>query len=230
MKQERCLICFGDIQQGLTVYDWLNQHSVICGRCKQQFRRLSMWTQLGKLPLYLLYEYTDEMEKLLFQYKEGRDIALAPVFLQDDLKKLHDKFRHYHIVLMPSSQEKLLERGFLPMREMLKGIRLPILEPFYKSENHKQSLQSFENRRTIEKIIKRDGTVPLPDAPLLLVDDVCTSGSTIKWAYDLLQEHTYRIEALVVCAHPRFVESCDKKRLRASKRFSILKHVVRNGR
>lgn len=230
MIRDTCLICFQDIQKGLTFYDWLRQDSCICGVCKEKFRRLDLKTTLDGMHLFCLYEYTEEMEKLIFQYKEGRDIALAPIFFHEDLKQLHDKFRQYHLLLMPSSQEKQQERGFLPMKEMLKGIQLPMIEPFYKIKDHKQSLQSFENRKNIEHIIKRDLSVSLPDAPLLLIDDVCTSGSTLKCAYHLLREHTNRIEALVLCAHPRFVESCDEKRLRTNKRISILNYVVRNGR
>ena len=113
---------------------------------------------------------------------------------------------------------------------MLKGIGLPFVEPFYKCKDHKQSLQSFENRHFIDQVIKRKDAFLLPEAPLLIIDDVCTSGSTLACAYSLLQMHTYKIEALVLSAHPRFVESCDKKRLKTSNRISILKHVVRNGR
>lgn len=54
--------------------------------------------------------------------------------------------------------------------------------------------------------------IVLPKTRLLLVDDVVTSGNTLLCAYDLLQKHRYKIEALALCANPRFVESCEKKR------------------
>ena len=66
---------------------------------------------------------------MIFQFKEGRDIALRPVFFHEVMQELNDKFRQYAIVLMPSSKEKMLERGFLPVREMLKACKLEIIEP-----------------------------------------------------------------------------------------------------
>lgn len=230
MKQERCLYCFENIQNGLSFHDWLRQDDVICGKCKSKLHVLQLDTQLEKMPLHILYEYNETMESMIFQMKEGRDIALAPVFFHSFRKKIIDRYRHSTIVLLPSSKEKYAERGFQPVKEMLKGIPMNIVEPFYKSENHKQSLQSFEERVHIDRIIQRDYKISLPKTPLLLLDDVCTSGSSLKRAYDLIKEHTYKIEALVLCAHPLFVESCDKKGLRHRKSFSILETVVRNGR
>lgn len=64
--------------------------------------------------------------------------------------------------------------------------------------------------------------IVLPKIRLLLVDDVVTSGNTLLCAYDLLQEHRYKIEALALCANPRFVESCEKKDLKRKGMFSIL--------
>lgn len=230
MKQERCLYCFENIQNGLSFQDWLRQDEVLCGNCKAALHVLQLDTSIDQLPLHILYEYNEAMESMIFQMKEGRDIALAPVFFHSFRKKIIDRYRHSTIVLLPSSKEKYAERGFQPMKEMLKGMPMDIIEPFYKSENHKQSLQSFENRAHIDQIIQRKKTIQLPPTPLLILDDVCTSGSSLKRAYDLIKEHTYKIEALVLCAHPLFVESCDKKGLRHRKSFSILGHAVRNGR
>ncbi|MFR3293619.1 MAG: phosphoribosyltransferase family protein [[Clostridium] innocuum] len=105
---------------------------------------------------------------------------------------------------------------------MLHACRLKTIEPFYKTCNHKQSLQSFENRSNISQVIKMKPNIVLPKTRLLLVDDVVTSGNTLLCAYDLLQKHRYKIEALALCANPRFVESCEKKDLKRKGMFSIL--------
>lgn len=230
MKHDRCLNCFGNIEQEISWKDWWKQDALLCGQCKKQLKRIDLDTQLNGIPLHIIYEYNEALESMLFQFKEGRDIALAPVFLYEERKKLIDRYRHYHIVLLPSSEEKRKERGFQPVKEMLRNVSIPTLQPFYKLNNHKQSLQNFENRKLINQVIQRDPAIPLPQTPLLLFDDVCTSGSSLKRAYELIQEHTYKIEAFVLCAHPLFVESCDKKDLRHCDCFSILEHVARNGR
>ena len=211
-----------EILHHITIYDYLKQDQLLCSSCKSQLKRVNLKTKLEGIPLTILFEYNDFLENMIFQYKEGHDVALRDVFFYEDIQKLNDKYRHYTIVLMPSSLEKLQERGFVPVEEMLTHCKLPIIEPFYKSENHKQSLQTYKNRGHIKEVIHKKLGFKLPQTKLLLVDDVCTSGSTLKYAYQLLKQHTYKIEALVLCAHPLFVESCDKKGLKRTKRFSIL--------
>lgn len=178
--------------------------------------------KLNGIKLHIAYVYNDFLENMIFQYKEGLDTALRDVFFHDIMKKINAKFRHYTIVLLPSSEEKTIERGFHPVKDMLHACRLKTIEPFYKTCNHKQSLQSFENRRNISQVIKMKPDIVLPKTRLLLVDDVVTSGNTLLCAYDLLQEHRYKIEALALCANPRFVESCEKKDLKRKGMFSIL--------
>lgn len=124
---------------------------------------------------------------------------------------------------MPSSKEKMLERGFLPVREMLQACKLEIIEPFYKTSNHKQSLQNMQNRALISQVIQRRSDVSLPQKPLLLVDDVCTSGSTILCAYQKLLPHTYKIEALVLAAHPLLSNPAMK---RFAKTYAILYTLI----
>ena len=73
-------------------------------------------------------------------------------------------------------------------------------------------------KRCIDSILSQS----YGDFELLLVDDVCTSGNTLASAYNLLKEHPYKIEALVLCAHQRFVNSCNKNRWKRKGIFSIL--------
>lgn len=221
-KMKYCLLCHRELDYKENFFQHFQERDGLCGGCKEQLKFLNVKTQLEDMPLHILYEYNDFLESMLYQFKEGRDIALANVFFQPFLIKLSSKFRHHVIVLMPSSKEKMVERGFLPVREMLKKCSLPLWEPFYKVNNRKQSMQSFEKRKTISQVIKRKENEEIPGRKLLLVDDVCTSGSTLLCAYHLLKEHRLKVEALVLCAHPLFVESCDEKGLLRKGSFSIL--------
>lgn len=222
MKETWCRLCMEDITKGQTIFDFLHQDALLCGHCHSQLDVLNRTTYLDGMPLHMVYRYNDFMENMIFQYKEGHDTALRDVFFYDIRKELHKKFRRYTIVLMPSSEEKTKERGFLPVREMLRECRLHMIEPFYKSKDIKQSLQTYENRVNISQVIRRRPELQLPNQKLLLVDDVCTSGNTLKCAYHLLQEHTYKIEALALCVHPRFLESCVKRDLKRKGIFTIL--------
>lgn len=221
--EQYCTLCFSDIRKNQTIFDFLKQDNVLCGACKAQVKLINKKARLQDIDIRILYEYNDFLENMIFQFKEGLDIALKDVFFHDFIKEINDKYRQYTIVLMPSGKAKQEERGFLPMEQMLAHVKVPIIQPFYKTEDHKQSLQSYENRGFITRVIKKKKNVVIPNTKLLLMDDVCTSGSTLRCAYNLLSEHTYKIEALVLCAHPLFVESCDKNDLKKKRKFFILK-------
>ncbi len=211
MQGTHCIFCFEDIQKGLSFFDWIRQDSLLCGKCKMKLQKLMVHKRFETFSIFILYLYNDYFESIIYQFKENKDIALKDIFLYDLRQDIFDKFRHHTILVMPSSQEKIKERGFQHLVEMFTIVGLPILDPFEKIYNWKQSLQSFENRCHIKEVIRLKKNIKLPNTPLLLVDDVCTSGSTMKCAYNLLQQHKYIVEALVVSAHPLFVEFCDKR-------------------
>lgn len=160
---------------------------------------------LQECPMHVLYVYNDFLENLLFQYKEGKDVALREIFFYEYRRWIEHTYRGYTLVLMPSSKEKTQERGFHALHEMVKQLNLPCLQPFYKTANRKQSTLSFAQRQTISSIMKLDPTIKLPKK-ILLVDDVCTTGATLQCAYRLLPLHTMEVRALVLCATPRFLQ------------------------
>lgn len=219
---EVCKYCFKNVHKRETIFHYIQKESLLCGACRAQLVPLGKCGLFENLKITILYEYNDFIESMIFQFKEGRDIALKEVFFHEFIQKINDKFRHYTVVLMPSSKEKTMERGFLPVKEMLNQCTLPIVEPFYKTNNHKQSLQNYKNRKLISQVMQRNENIVIPATPLLIVDDVCTSGSTIFSAYQKLLPHTYNIEALVLAAHPLLVEKCDEKGLLKKTSFSIL--------
>lgn len=204
-----CLICFNDVHCGLSLMQYFGKEDIICGVCANKFEKLNHWYTKDGLHIKALYLYNDFMESLLFQFKEGRDVALKDVFFREYTKEIFDKFKGYTIVYMPSSEVKCKERGFFPLELMLANVELKKCELLRKSKDIKQSMQTYEKRANIKNVIKLKDKVQIPQTNLLLVDDVCTSGNTLKCAFNLLKEHKYEVKALVLSIHPRFVESCD---------------------
>ncbi|MEG1526934.1 MAG: ComF family protein [Erysipelotrichaceae bacterium] len=213
MKSERCLVCMGDVDQGMDLVGWLKGDDIICGKCRKAFERIDVHTNLENIPCHILYTYNDELEDDLYRFKENRDIALAPIFFHLDVERINKRYRGFQIVIMPSNQEKIAMRSFHHMSEMLKAIKLPILDPFYKTKVHKQSLQTFLNRKNIQKIMKIKPGFTFPEAPLLIIDDVITTSATMKWACHLLEGHGYPIEILALSANPLFLEKAKKRKL-----------------
>lgn len=207
---KRCLYCFEDIYQGTSLPAYFQKKDIICGCCRSKMPLFKHWIRVEDLAVYGLYYYDEFMEGMLFQFKECRDIALKNVFLRPYIKEIFDTFHGYTLILMPSSDTKNKERGFYALEEMFEEVNLPKLEIFQKNRTYKQTKQSYEKRKDISKVMILKENVELPNTPVLLVDDVCTSGSTLLSAYHLLKNHPYEIKAFVCCVHPLLVESCDK--------------------
>lgn len=220
--REDCILCLEDIHHKQDFFHWLKQDALLCGECRNQLAYVNTFRKLGNMKIHILYSYNDFIENMLFQFKEGRDIALAPVFLHDHKRRIEQMYKGYTMIFMPSSEEKTKERGFYALEEMYKEIKLAKLAPFYKSENRKQSTLHYEERQKIAEVIHLLPKMHLPKKKLLLVDDVCTTGATLKCAYDLLHEHTVEIEAFVLCANPLFLQQ-DRKN-------SLMKKLIRKGR
>lgn len=160
---------------------------------------------LGDMKVHILYEYNEFLENLLFQYKEGQDVALRHLFFWEYRRRIANRFQGWAVALMPSSDAKTQERGFHALKEMAEVIRLPKLQPYRKRINHKQSLLSYEQRQHIDEFMEWQADVDLSKRKVLLVDDVATSGATLRAARQLLPQSVKRAEALVCCAHPLFL-------------------------
>ena len=209
---KRCRICLCELSAHQSIGQWLWMTDVLCRDCRARFVRVKEPLQIQDLCVHALYRYDDFLEGLLFQFKEGRDIALAPIFFAPWMQWL-ELYRHHHWVLMPSSDEKCEERGFFSLREMLKQSGQVLYEPLYKRTNFKQSTRSGNERRQVMNEIEQKQEYPLPRGDLLLIDDVCTTGATLQRAYQLLRPHSNTIEAVVLCAHPLLLAHREENRL-----------------
>jgi len=225
---KRCLICFEDLYHHVPLLSYFCYKDIICGACRSKMILHQKWNKLNELDVYSFYIYDRYMESLLFQYKEGRDIALSKVFFHPFINFIEKQFKGYTIIYMPSSEQHLKRRGFFPLEEMLEEVNLKKCHYFVKTREYKQSSQSYENRKQVKDVIAiKDKSDPLPNK-ILLVDDVCTSGETLLCAYELIKSETRSIKALILCDNRRSVELCDEKKFPIFNILDILKRKSRS--
>ncbi|MGN1343517.1 MAG: ComF family protein [Traorella sp.] len=205
-----CKICFHPIDEGLTLREYLFEDDVICGNCRHRLIKNDRIYSYKNLRIQAFYIYNDFLESLLFQYKEGRDIALKDIFLWKNKDKMNELFRQTTCVIMPSSIEKIQERGFHHLKEMLSICDIQIQECFIKNKNIKQSSQRAKNREKIHEIIELQTP---PNKPYYLFDDVITSGNTLLSASEKIASENEIIQVIALSVHPHFVELCDKEKL-----------------
>ena len=205
-----CLICMNALDEGVTLKEYLFEEDIICGNCRHRFIKNDGIYTYGYLRVHAFYRYDDFLESLLYQFKEGCDVALENVFLWKYRKKMVDIFRHRQCVIMPSSEDKLKSRGFHHLKKMLACCEVEVCDCFIKTKNYKQSLQRAQNREKIHSVIQRTS---FPEKDFYLFDDVVTSGHTLLAAAALLRKKDEIMEAYALSVHPRFVEMCDKQQL-----------------
>ena len=93
----------------------------------------------------------------------------------------------YIMVPAPSSKESDEERGFNHVEEMFKSLNLKMIKCLHKTKQVKQADLTTKEREKIGDYLVIDD-VDLSRKKILLVDDVFTTGSTIKSMIKLVRE------------------------------------------
>lgn len=95
-----------------------------------------------------------------------------------------------------TSDEK---RGFNHVVEMFSLLHLKMITCIHKIDDVKQSDCSSKQREEIIKHLKIDENAPLKNKKILIVDDVYTTGSTVKAMIRLINRYKpKKIEVLVM--------------------------------
>ena len=157
------------------------------GRCRDCIR----WEEMPPIGCALdknisLYTYNSFMKEYIATFKYRGDYELGRLFGRD-IKKAAPKADM--ILPVPLSEERLSERGFNQARALGEMAGLKMQEGLVRMHSEKQAKMT---RR--ERIERRQVFGIHPDAPvfkgqtILLIDDIYTTGTTLRQAAILLKE------------------------------------------
>ena len=193
-----CLICFKKVN--ITDFCRLfNGKIPICQACQTEMEPKFIKFHVDNYKATSLYNYNPFIRKLIYQYKGCYDYELHQVFLDRYAKEI--KFRYFDrvIIPIPSYQNEDEQRGFNHVVETFKSIGLNMLNILEKTEKHKQALSSFKQRKEVYKYLELKSYPDLSKKKVLIVDDVYTTGSTMKSAIHLIEKlNPKKIDVLVV--------------------------------
>lgn len=197
-----CKLCFQAIKPN-NFYSLYNKNSLLCSSCYKKLKPNFQVFYINNVKAISIYNYDENFESLLYQFKGCSDIELAPVFLERFERELNLYFHDYIIVPIPSFHLDDLNRGFNHVEEIAKSFKLPILKILEKTEHIKQANMRKNDRNQISKILKLAILDSLENKKILLLDDVYTTGSTMKASIKLVKTlHPKDIKVLVISKTP----------------------------
>ncbi len=144
-----------------------------------------------------LYTYNAFMKEYIARFKYRGDYELGRLFAQE-MKKAAPKADI--IIPVPLSEERLAERGFNQARAIGEMAGFQMREGLVRMHSEKQAKMTRRERIARNQVFKLH-----PDAPMftgqtiLLVDDIYTTGTTLRQAAHLLKEAgAVRVQSMTI--------------------------------
>lgn len=180
-KLQPCQLCQTDYQ---TI------HSV-CQDCWQQLPCTRNTIQRQEMQLQIACDYAYPMDRLiqLFKYEQKLHLQnlLAGALLSLELPKVSA------IVPKPISTQRLAERGYnqslVLAKHVAKQLHVPIWQPITRLKQHSQKgLSRLERIEDIHSQFQISSTTKVRYRRVLIIDDVVTTGSSIRALSQKLEE------------------------------------------
>ena len=182
-----CYLCCRPLQFQMTWSKLLTHkvEPVICEKCVLKFEPVTS-DQLKYEDTISLYHYNEPMKDFLHRYKFFKDVVLSKVFREQIHQYLKDK--QEIIVPIPMHHQKLKERTFAHIDELLNAANISYTHLLEKESMITQSSKSKIEREQSEQLFKLKANVKIEAAHYILIDDIVTTGTTLKHAKSLLLE------------------------------------------
>lgn len=176
----------------------LDQGMIICGDCSKKFQRAEIKEEdisvLDKVTS--LYTYNEAMRDYLHQFKFLQDVALASVFANEIRSHLP---KDAVIVPIPMHREQRITRTFGHIDELLSSANIPYIHLLEKTGTEVMGEKTKVERLTMKPLFKLIAPLSIEQKTVILVDDIYTTGTTLRHAASVLKEAGAKhVEALTL--------------------------------
>lgn len=144
------------------------------------------------------------MRSVLYQYKGCGDYELRSVLVENVRFWLKLRFSSYTVVPVPSHQSHNERRGFNHVYSAFELLDLPMCDALIKTKDIKQASSTLTERKHVGEYLQLKDPKLVQGKRILLVDDVYTTGSTIRACIRLLQQAKAKEIRVVVLSKTPF--------------------------
>ena len=183
---KHCKICFKEIKIN-DICRLFNKDICVCQECQKQLNPQFIYFNVDGYKALALYDYSEFIKKQIYLFKGCFDYEMKDVFLNLFIKEIKLAYSGYTVVPIPSYKEDDEIRGFNHVIEVFKQTGLEINEIIEKTDHFKQAEHSANKRKEIKKYLRLISNEPLTKKKVLIVDDIYTTGSTMKAAINLVE-------------------------------------------
>ena len=201
-KTPFCKLCFKPLKEP-SFADLFLQKPLICHQCQKKFIPIFHHFYIKGIQGLAIYRYDDTIRQYLYQLKAAYDIEIAPVFLQPYARYLYFRYRNYVLVPAPSTKTSDDARGFNQIIEIFSELKLPIIPVCVKTTDIKQAGLNYDQRQKIIQHLAIINPEKITNKNILIVDDVMTTGATIRAMIELLKTHNVKNIAVLVLAETK---------------------------
>ena len=135
------------------------------------------------------FQYNDFMKEIISRFKFRGDYVIGKAF-GNELRSCLDAFEYDLLIPVPLSPERLYERGFNQAEALIDAADLQWTQALERIHGEKQSKKSRNERIHLSQVFKclEGSAVSVKDKRIVLVDDIYTTGSTLRHAAKVLLE------------------------------------------
>ena len=133
-------------------------------------------------------------------YKGCFDYEMKDIFLNLFIKEIKVRYQNYIVIPVPSYIKDDETRGFNHVVEVFKQMDLKMLQIVEKTEHFKQAEKNAFERQSIKKHLRLISHESLEKKRVLIVDDIYTTGATMKSVIKLVEKLNPKEISILVLA------------------------------